>query len=418
MEKTINTIYSEIKEHLEEGLIPFWLSNSIDKEHGGYQVIFDANGKIQPTSEKMIVTQTRMIWGFSHLYRKYKDARYLQAAKHGVDYFVETFWDKDHGGWYWKIDSQGEIDQGKVLYGQVFAIYALSEYTLATGEAIGIDYAEKTFDLIQKYCTDTHHGGYYENFEADWSLSDPGFHGGDLKSLDIHMHIMEAFTTLYEYTQKEIHRRKLEEVIALILDKMINADIGCGYNQFDLAFNRQPAINIRRTWNSERKAGEELEEAVDSTSYGHNCELIWLLNRALDVLGVHKEQYIELSQAMVDHTLKYGFDTKLGGVFRDGPHEGAPLIKDKEWWQNSEVLVGFLDVYELTREPRYLEAFIKTWQFVNQHMINHEVGEWRQLLSQDGQVIIGDVGNPWKAIYHTGRSMLECKERLERLLVI
>lgn len=34
----------------------------------------------------------------------------------------------------------------------------------------------------------------------------------------------------------------------------------------------------------------------------------------------------------------------------------------------------------------------------------------------NGKVICGDMGNPWKAIYHTGRAMLECKRRLERLI--
>ena len=56
------------------------------------------------------------------------------------------------------------MDQ-KILYGHSFAIYSLSEYTLATGDRRGIEYAEKTFDLIQKHCTDTLYGGYFEMFE-------------------------------------------------------------------------------------------------------------------------------------------------------------------------------------------------------------------------------------------------------------
>jgi len=56
---------------------------------------------------------------------------------------------------------------------------------------------------------------------------------------------MEAFTTLAECSKKEIHRRKLEEVIGLILTKMVNKKSGCGMNQFDLGFNPIPAIDIR-----------------------------------------------------------------------------------------------------------------------------------------------------------------------------
>lgn len=102
-------------------------------------------------------------------------------------------------------------------------------------------------------------------------------------------------------------------------------------------------------------------------------------------------------------------------MFRDGLHDGDALVYDKEWWQNCEVLIGFLDTYERTGEEKYFDAFYKTWQFDKKNFINPATGEWRQLLTRDGKVICGDMGNPWKAIYHSGRAMLECKRRLERI---
>jgi hypothetical protein len=45
------------------------------------------------------------------------------------------------------------------VYGQGFAIYALSEYPLGTGDKRGLDYASRTFALLQKCCSDTWHGG-------------------------------------------------------------------------------------------------------------------------------------------------------------------------------------------------------------------------------------------------------------------
>lgn len=407
----------EIKYNLEEEIVPFWMNNGIDNLYGGYLTCFNEHGELSDNSEKYIVTQTRMIWGFSALYRMYKDENYRVLAEQGVKFLINKFWDKKFGGWFWKVKRDGTlIDDGKVVYGQTFAIYALSEYTIATGDPVGEKYAKQTFDLLQKYCVDSSNGGYFENLENDWRLSEPGFAAGDLKSLDIHMHILEAYTTLYECTKEEIHRRKLEEIIDILLNKMVNVEVGCGYNQFDIYFNRKPAINIRRTWNAERETGEVLEEPKDSTSYGHNCEFVWLLNRAAEILGKDMNAYEDVTRNFVDHTLKYGFDDELGGVYRDGPHEGSAYVKDKEWWQNNEVLVGFLDAYERLGDQEYAEAFIKTWHFDNTYMINHEVGEWRQLLTKEGDVIVGQVGNPWKGIYHTGRAMMECKQRLERIL--
>ncbi|MGX8700913.1 AGE family epimerase/isomerase [Caproiciproducens sp.] len=417
MKRKLNECLIEITDNLENGIIPFWLKNGIDKQYGGYLTNFDENGNPTKDTDKYIVTQTRMIWGFSAMYREYKKEEFLQAAKQGVLFFINHFWDEEFGGWCWKTNRKGSVlDSGKVVYGQTFAIYALSEYTLVTGDQLGLQYASKTFDLLQKYCTDTEDGGYYENLERDWTLSPAGFAAGDLKSLDIHMHTMEAYTTLYECSQQEIHKRKLEEIINLLLKRMINSEIGYGYNQFDIYFNRKPASNIRRTWNAERETGEVIEKPTDTTSYGHNIEFVWLINRACEILKQPYHKYDELSRKIANHTLKYGFDHELGGVFRDGPHEGAPLVRDKEWWQNCEVLIGFLDVYERLGDEKYGEAFIKTWEFDKTYMINEEIGEWRQLLTHDGKPLISNIGNPWKAIYHTGRAMLECKKRLERIL--
>ncbi|MDD4689142.1 MAG: AGE family epimerase/isomerase [Eubacteriales bacterium] len=407
----------EIRKNLEDGIIPFWVEKGVDKEYGGYLTCFDEQGNPTEDTDKYIVTQTRMIWGLAAMYEEYPDDKIKEAAKQGYDFFVKYFWDKENEGWFWKVKRDGTlIDDGKVVYGEGFAIYALAKYGQVFGYQEAIDYASRTFDLLQIYCADTVRGGYYENLEPDWTISEPGFAAGDRKSLDIHMHLMEAFTVLADTTGKEIHKRKLQESIDIILTHMVNHEFGCGLNQFDINFKPIPAINIRRTWNAERATGEVVETPTDTTSYGHNVELGWLLNRATDVLGYDADYNNELVKNLNDHSLKYGFDYELGGVYRDGSHNGPALVYDKEWWQNCEVLVGYLDAYERIGDEKYFDAFYKTWQFDKKHFINWETGEWRQLLKKDGTPLVTDVGNPWKAIYHTGRAMLECKRRLEKII--
>ena len=370
MKARLNTAYQEISKHLNEELLPFWETHGVDEVYGGYLTTFDENGNVKEDEDKYIVTQTRMIWAYSAFARKLGHKEYLPKAKQGVEFFIRHFWDEKNGGWYWKTARDGSLlDNGKVVYGQTFAIYALAEYTLASGDQIGKEYACRTFDLLQKYCADTRYGGYYENLEPDWTPSEPGFAAGDLKSLDIHMHTLEAFTTLYECTGEEIHKRKLQEVIDIVLTHMVNHEAGCGRNQFGLDFKVKPAINIRRTWNAERETGEVIEQPTDTTSYGHNVELIWLAIRALEIMGLPMDTYHTLSRKLTDHALKYGFDYERGGVFRDGPHEGAPLVRDKEWWQNCESLVGFLDAYEQLGDEKYAEAFLKNWEFDTTYMI-------------------------------------------------
>jgi len=105
----LETVYQQIKDHLQNGIVPFWRERAEDVEYGGYYTNFAEDGS-QP-------------------------------------------------------------DQGKVVYGQSFAIYALFEYALSTSDPRGIEYASRTFNLLQKYCADTRWGAYYENLERDWPPS-------------------------------------------------------------------------------------------------------------------------------------------------------------------------------------------------------------------------------------------------------
>jgi mannobiose 2-epimerase len=414
----LHFIRAQVRDHLYQGIMPFWANHGIDHEYGGYLTNLDDQGNlIQADTDKYIVTQTRMIWGMSVFSELLPNARqYLDFAKQGADFFIRNFWDRECGGWGWRVKRDGSvIDSGKVMYGQSFAIYALAQYSLSTKDARGLDYASQTFDLMQKYCADTARGGYYENLEPDWQLSDPGFCAGDRKSLDIHMHLLEAFTTLAQASGLEIHRRKLQEVIDLILEFMIDYENGCGRNQFDLSFHPIPSIAIRRTWNAERK-GEAVSDPIDTTSYGHNLELCWLLLRAGEILGQLPSKYSETLRLLGEHALRWGIDWEFGGVYRDGPHNGPALVHEKEFWQNAEALVGLLDCYLTLSDERYLKAFKLCWKFVNQHMINHKQGEWLTLVSRTGDPLWADLGNPWKACYHTGRAMHEVLKRLDRII--
>ena len=413
----INSAREQFAYHMEKEWLPFWEERGCDTIYGGYLTGYDECGNKTEDYRKFIVTQARMIWCYSMLYSFYPGREdFREAARQGVDFMLAHFWDRHNLGWIWLTDRAGNcLDDGKVIYGEGFMIYALAQYSLSTGDPRGKEFAVKTFDLIQRYAVDTVNGGYYENLEADWSVSEDGYAAGNRKSLDIHMHLLEAFTTLYELTGEENHKRKLNGIIDVILKRMINHEAGCGRNQFDLEFNPIPAICIRRTWNDDRERGEDVDVPTDTTSYGHNVELSWLLNRAAAVMGDSKDRFAFISRALNDHALRYGLDPSYGGIYRDGPHEGEALVRDKEWWQNCEALVGFLDAYQVTGDERYWDAFEKCWAFDRKYMINHEVGEWRQLLTREGVTIIGAMGNPWKAMYHTGRSIIECRRRLEAL---
>ncbi len=409
----------EAEMHLVGELLPFWISRMKDDTNGGYITHFDREGRDTGEDEKSLVAQTRCLYTLSSAHRAgYGGGEYAGLARHGTDFLLEKMWDKEHGGFYWMLDRRGNVKiDRKIIYGQSFAIYSLSEYTLATGDQRGIEYAGKVFDLIQKYCVDSMYGGHWEMFHRDWKLCGPGSQGGDRKTLDVHMHLMEAYTTLYECSGQEVHRRKLLEAIDLLLYRIIHPVYKTGIPQFYGDWTIAPQIKFDIVWGWDRFSSEgQKGNATDNTCYGHNAEFAWLLIHALKILGKDPHQYAETLKTIFEHTITNGIDYEFGGVYVEGAHSGGVYDKEKEFWQQAEVLIGLLDAVILFRDEKYWEAYKNVHRFVFDKVINRSVGEWYPLLSRHGVPIWTHMGHSWKINYHTVRSMIQSISRLDRIL--
>jgi len=390
-----------------------------DEIYGGFNTHFDKSGKDTGEDEKSLIAQTRCIYTIASAHRAgYGEGKFAGLAKHGVDFLISNMWDKKYGGFFWMMDRKGnvKIDQ-KIIYGQSFAIYSLSEYTLATGDPLGIEYAGKVFDLIQKYCSDTMYGGYWEMFHRDWTLCGPGSRGGDRKTLDVHMHLMEAFTTLYEGTGKEIHRRKLLEIIDLLLNRFIHPIYKTGIPQFYKDWTIAPQIKFDIVWGWDRFSSEgEKVNVTDNTCYGHNIEFAWLLLHALEILKIRQDNYRDVLKIIFDHTVDNGIDNEFGGVYVEGSHSGGVYDREKEFWQQAEVLIGLLDAVLMSDDEKYWKAYKNVHRFVFDKVVNKGVGEWYPLLTRRGEPIWTHMGHSWKINYHTVRSMIQSIQRLNKIL--
>ncbi|QIP15088.1 N-acylglucosamine 2-epimerase [Spirosoma aureum] len=419
---TKDTFHQHLQElhlHLTEELLPFWISRTVDDENGGFITHFDQYGYDSGEDEKSLIAQTRSIYTYASAHRAgYGYGKLAELARHGVDYLLSQLWDEEYGGFYWMTNRKGDvINDQKIVYGQSFAIYCLSEYTLATGDPRGVKYARHVFDLLQKYASDTTYGGYFEMFDREWTLKGPGSAGGDRKTLDAHMHLMEAYTTLYECTKQPIHRRKLLEVIELLVHKIMHPIYGTGVPQFWANWEVAPQIKFDVIWGWDRFTEDGVKrEAEDNTSYGHNAEFAWLLLHAMAVLEIPIDTYRDQLLKAFSHAVDHGVDWELGGVFVEGSHSGEVYDREKEFWQQAEVLIGFLDAYRIFGDERYWKAYENVHRFVLDKMVNHPVGEWWPLMTRQGVPIWTHMSHSWKINYHTVRAMVQSIRRLDVLM--
>ena len=410
---------NKTRSYLREVLLPFWIERSPDREYGGFLTYFDRDGRPAGETTKTLLMQIRMLYTMASAHRAgYGDGKCAELADMGSRFILDHYWDEEHDGWFWIADRRGSPTvPAKIGYGQCFAMYAFAEHYLATGDQRSRQAAERTYAAICSHMADTRHGGYYEIMQADWRPERPGRYGGDRKSMDVHMHMMEALTTQYEMTQAPTHRRRLLEVIDVLVDKMLRPESGTGYMQFSLDFRPLPAILFAVEWGRDAEPADGVQRPMHYTSYGHNVEFVWLLLHAADVLGQGRETYSDVARRICDHCVEYGIDRAHGGVFVEGPHDGPPTLTEKQFWQQAEVLVGMLDAYLLLGDEKYWDAFRNVYDFVFDRFVNLAGGgEWHERVDRQGRPIDDALGHAWKISYHTVRSMIQTVKRLTVLV--
>ena len=140
------------------------------------------------------------------------------------------------------------------------------------------------------------------------------------------------------------------------------------------------------------------------------------MNHALEILKVSPEEYSGLFRIIYDHTIDNGIDYEYGGVFVEGPHSGGVYDREKEFWQQAEVLIGLLDAVILLGDEKYFDAYKNVHRFVFDKVINKGVGEWYPLLTRKGEPIWTHMSHSWKINYHTVRAMVQSISRLEQII--
>ncbi len=394
----------EVVNILENNIIPYWYPKVIDP-NGGYSLNHDFEGQILEPTNKALVTQARTLWFFSRLSRASSSKpEILNAAKHGFNFLIKSMKDQKNEGYYWEVSSSGDFvtKPDKHLYGQAFALYALSEYALASGDPIALKEAEELFNTIHTKSYDNENKGFNESFTKNWkptSKIKKTYLGvtSEFKLMNTHLHIMEAITTYYQATKDPKALKILQELIIIHSDTMVHDTLPFTTDKF------------QKNW--KRLTGEK----YDRVSYGHDLENIWLLRKALEVTNQPTKPFIPLFKDIFAYAKKYGFDAHAGGYYNGGKFNAIADKREKVWWVQAETLVSALTMYQLTGEKQYLDNYVKTLGWIKKHQVDWKIGDWHQTIDESGKAK-GNKASSWKSPYHNGRAMLESIRITDSLL--
>ena len=129
-------------------------------------------------------------------------------------------------------------------------------------------------------------------------------------------------------------------------------------------------------------------------------------------VGLPGSLILDWGRGLLDHSLRWGWDRKRGGVYFAGPLGGPAHSRKKVWWVQAEAMVAALLAYRLTGHPRYGRFFLSTFEWVSAHQVDWRQGAWHETVHPNGR-ITGEKAGHWNTPYHNGRAMIICSQLLE-----
>lgn len=371
-------------------VMPFWMKNGLDRVNGGIYTCLDRDGSLMDTT-KSVWFQGRFGFIAAYAYNNIKkETEWLEASKSCIDFIENHCFDTD-GHMFFTVTEDGrQVQKRRYVFSECFAIMAMAEYSVATGDR---DYARKALDLFNR---------------TREMLSRPGFLAPKTTRTGYSHSITMMFLNVVAVLKKVIDAPELDEQIEQSLHIIENYLLSTKYKtvleSVDLE-GRMIDTNDGRVINP-----------------GHCIETAWFLMDAAD-LTKNPSKVRELALKILDWDFEWGWDKEYGGIinFRDcrnlPPQDYSQDMKF--WWPQCETIIASLYAYKLTGDDKYLDMHKAADEWAFAHFPDKEYGEWYGYLHRDGSVAQPAKGNIFKGPFHVPRMLIKsyhlCSEILATL---
>jgi mannobiose 2-epimerase len=390
----------ELGHELTENILAYWMNYLPDEKLGGFHGHVTHTNQVVEGAPRGAVQNARILWTFSAAFRCYHKRVYLDMAVRAYDYITTRFLDGEWGGVYWELDEQGRVTSPrKQIYAIAFTVYAMAEYHLATGKEEPLLTARRLYSEIETHAFDRELNGYTEALGRNWEpigdlrLSEKD--ENESKTMNTHLHILEAYTHLFRAWKDPGLAYSLKNLVELFLERFIDPR------------NHHLRLFFDDRWH--------LKSSL--VSYGHDIECSWLLHEASLVLGnqqlIHRSEKaaVEMARSTIS-----GLDGD-GGLFYEYFPEEDRSDTDKHWWPQAEAMVGFFNAFQLSGEEEFLAKSLESWNFIRTFLVDRDFGEWFWSVDRNGHPQTRkEKAGFWKCPYHNGRACLEMMRRIDEVM--
>ena len=386
--KNFEQYSNQYKSELFENILPFWLKNSPDEQHGGYFTCLNEQGKVFDT-DKFVWLQGRGVWMFSMLYNNL-EARpeWLNYAQIGAD-FLQKYARSEDGTWYFSLTREGTpLVQPYNIFSDCFATQAFGQLYKATKNEEYAEIARSTFYSILER---------RNNPKREWSKAVAGTR--PLKNFALPM-------ILCNLSLEIEHLLEASVVENLIKD--------CVHEVMEVFYDKESGLILENV-TPDGKFSDSFEGRL--LNPGHAIEAMWFIMDLGERL--QDKALIEKAKEITLRTLQYAWDEKHGGIlyFMDIKNSPPQQLEwdQKLWWVHIETIIALLKGYLHTGDERCWEWFEKVHDWTWKHFPDHEFGEWYGYLNRTGKPLLTLKGGKWKGCYHIPRGLYQSWQTLELL---
>jgi len=375
---------STLLDHIQHTM-RFYHPRAIDATGGFYHFFLD-DGTIYDANTRHLVSSTRFVFNYAMAYRKFGDAEYFSAARHGLAFLREVHRDPIRGGYAWQLQwQQGKKtldDDTNHCYGLAFVLLAYAHGLLA-GISEAREWLEETWQLMEQRCWDRDYGLYADEASADWMLK-------PYRGQNTNMHACEAMLAAYEATSDVKFLDRAELLASHITQRQAALANGLIWEHYhvdwsvDWDYNRYDKSNIFRPWGYQ--PGHMTEWAKLLLILERHRPAPWLLPRA---------------EQLFSAAFKYAWDQENGGLYYGFGLENEICDSDKYFWVQAESIATAALLAQRTAKTAYWDDYQRLWAYVWQHFVDHQHGAWWRILRADNQKYSDEKSPAGKVDYHT-----------------
>lgn len=385
--KYLETCRDRYISDLKDNVMPFWMKYGMDKVNGGVYTCLDRDGALMDGT-KSVWFQGRCGFICAYAYNNIeKNPEWLAASKSCVDFIENHCFDTD-GHMFFTVTADGQpVQKRRYVFSECFAIIAMAEYSLASGDA---SYAAKALELFHR---------------TRKMLATPGFLPPKTTQTGYSHSITMMFFNVVLVLKKVVNDPEMQAQLEASLDILENKLLSEKY---------------KIVLESVDDNGEVVDTIAGRViNPGHCIETAWFLMDAAPLYN-NPEHVRQLGLKIFDWAFEWGWDEPYGGIinFRDcrnfPPQDYSQDMKF--WWPQCETIIAALYAYKITGDDKYLEIHRRINDWAYEHFADTRYPEWYGYLHRDGSVAQPAKGNIFKGPFHVPRMMIRSYMLCEELL--